>query len=858
MEEYIRARSTVNATLFSSANADNFAYILSQPTQSQSVNDQLSLATQIIRYGAEGDRKHAATLMSAGVLDLLASRLVSLIVNDSESKFLPADVKLPAKLPSDGKGLQGFLPSPPKKMFGPLLEAIRVITSESAYRSARLFYSRDILALFPTVPNFPCESDPAASQEATSVAATANHHWDRLLPQLPQAQTKSEMSFTRQFPSLGAYLPGDMTRVPFTFEQSEQSTPGEVGSDFLKWLIHTTRVSSGEERLSTALLMSSLLNATDLNVHYEKSLALLVVPLIVQIIEELTRHSKAAPDTITSGDVRAPLALALLIDSSSVLQKAAMEANVIKSLCPLLKRSFDPKMTDIGPMWTPYPLGPEEPRAEWDPCYIGPETICQEQLVAFQTRAYTMQALAVIAQKEDETRRTIIDYGVVVSMVEALRPYTIDGVPVNLTGEIEPKEGNPAIVLASALAVLTTLSRSVGILRTSLIDGGIAKPAFKLMQHPNLDVRRAAVDSMVNLILHFSPMREELMELNVLEALCENVHSPDLELRVSALWSLKHLITMSDANVKLSAFDGIGKEFFAQVLSAEGSSQHRLATANARGEKVDLLNDDEPGMDVDTPMASSDEESVEAGGPDRRGLRSKYFLAPEHVARLKPLRNAEQNAAVRARKDDVRIQHHALDFLRNMLADPNAQQPELVDKVLGDLGSEKFFEIIVGKLKPKAGAPGIGGPAGKRPTLTTPGGTTGNAGTQTYIDSSAYHHADILHPALFILVHVANGRPNHRNLVLSQQGLCTTILPLFAHPDAKVRVTCVWLAHNILWIDDVGDDQGPARERAQVMHSAGIFDKCEEACRDADMDTRERARAVVDMFTKLLGETGQP
>jgi hypothetical protein len=174
------------------------------------------------------------------------------------------------------------------------------------------------------------------------------------------------------------------------------------------------------------------------------------------------------------------------------------------------------------------------------------------------------------------------------------------------------------------------------------------------------------------------------------------------------------------------------------------------------------------------------------------------------------------------------------------------------------MGTTRFFDVIVAKLKPRSGPHNHGGPgstAGKRPTLTTPGGSTGNAATQSYIDQSNYHHPDIIISALYTLVHVANGRPSHRHLVLSQPQLLTTLLPLFAHPTKEIRVSCVWLIHNIIWVEDTADSAA-ARQRALELRVSGIEDKCRDAVRDVETDIRERAKSVVETFGKLLDSPG--
>jgi len=347
------------------------------------------------------------------------------------------------------------------------------------------------------------------------------------------------------------------------------------------------------------------------------------------------------------------------------------------------------------------------------------------------------------------------------------------------------------------------------------------------------------------------------MSSGALAILCKNAHSSHTELRISSLWALKHLVIQSTNSVKMQVFNELGTGYLLQLLNGEspaGAQRNHLATANSRGEQVDLLNaEEETPMDVDEVMSSSDDESL-YGPVHRRGIREKYGPAEDYVARLRPMKNSEESATLKSKRDDVRIQHHVLDLLRNMLLDSTSSPADIVDNVLNSLGSSRFLDIMLSKLRPKGGTAAYSA-SSSTPTVRLPslvGGFTESDAPRTYIDSSAYQHEDILLCTLYILVHIANGRPTHRQVIVSHPGMLQALNPHFFYPASKIRVACVWLIHNILWVEDVPDTPG-AIQRAGELRAAGIEQRIVEASEDADLDTKERAKGVLESFAKLLG-----
>jgi armadillo repeat-containing protein 8 len=101
-------------------------------------------------------------------------------------------------------------------------------------------------------------------------------------------------------------------------------------------------------------------------------------------------------------------------------------------------------------------------------------------------------------------------------------------------------------IRAAACQCTRSLSRSVCILRTNLVDAGIAVPLFRLLSDESLEVRIAATGAVCNLMLEFSPMRRAILEQGAMKILCQHTYSPYAQLRLNAVWALKHFCYQPD------------------------------------------------------------------------------------------------------------------------------------------------------------------------------------------------------------------------------------------------------------------------------------------------------------------------
>jgi len=372
---------------------------------------------------------------------------------------------------------------------------------------------------------------------------------------------------------------------------------------------------------------------------------------------------------------------------------------------------------------------------------------------------------------------------------------------------------------------------------------------------------------------------QELVTLGIVNVLCDHARSADPKLRINSLWALKHLVVNADHKLKCQCLETLGTGWLVQILASElrenGSiPKSHMATANAAGEQVDLLNAaDEPSMDVDSELeqlTDEDDEMDDAMQPIRIA-QNDVEMRRALTQRLRVIRESEENPSIKARNDDIRTQEQALDFIRNLIGEPGPGQHEMIEYLLLGFGATRIFELLTGKLKlrsngsaqPSGTVQIPRGPAGKQPKLSV-SSTTGvpstsrpsisnlrPSSTESSRDLWLNTPTDLVISTMFILIHIANGRPAHRHLLISQTPLMTALIPCFTHPDRRVRVACCWLVHNLTWQEDAAD-AGGARTRAMMLRDRGVEVVVRGLCNDDDLDTRERARGVGDVFRRLL------
>lgn len=507
--------------LFSKDHIGTLSRILGQSSPHPNVQQSIALTASLVSKTCT-DEAHKAALADSGVLDALVTRLASFVV--SQGFVLPS-------AESFVRDTGNFLPSsaPPNARLAPILQAIAVIVEQSKARADHVLTSPALVTVFPKLPLEWSPTDfrrgpwgtPYFSGSAVPRTPVSNPI-DGLLPTVPFATSKTS-SHSTNFPPLGSQTFFGKSSSFLTTPLSAIDTSSNGGSAedeenaLISWLIYLVRAESGMIRLMAARLVIVYFRLGFIKKQRVSMLSYLLVPLLVRMLDkdhvqilqlEAVDGESLHPSSIVKEE--APAILASLVMDSAELQKAAVDAQAIKKLCQLLRESYNPIPNGTKVMWSADSRKSSPGRHKRDPeSCLGGSGLTPLARHTMRFREGVLKALAAIAPFKDEYRKAICDNGAVPFIIDSLKPFQMDAQkcessPTNLS----VPTGNPTPTLLAACGAARALTRSVSVLRTSLIDAGVATPLFALLKYRDVEVQIAATSVICNLAMDFSPMKE--------------------------------------------------------------------------------------------------------------------------------------------------------------------------------------------------------------------------------------------------------------------------------------------------------------------------------------------------------------
>jgi hypothetical protein len=537
---------TIAEALFVRQHIKSLHRILLQASPSIIAQCQISAASSLISKLCREER-HQQALANSGVLDALATRFAAFVVADG--LVIPGAEALAHK-----DGLEEYLPRPAplNAKFSSILEAIAVIITESKFRASQFLYSPSILAVLPSSQStdFVVNQNTRAAWNAFNAAGLSARQdqlnaVDFLLPCIPYHNGRGFIGQgSSAFPPLGssgsrdnlaqlgrkfhvnsAWTDSQALESPLGANESPPAESEDPESPLIAYLTILVRLRAGMERLMAISILTTLYRAGLTHKSRETTISLLVVPLLVHMLDDIVlppkgKDGQAEAEAMALDNAikeRAPAILAMLITDSENLQNAAFDANLVSKLSKMLKVSYDPvPESDLSQRWSP-----REDEGSENTSRLGDQG--QPPLLnhKIKVRESTLKAIAALVPFKDEYRKAIVDQGMIPHIVESMNPNprkpvpkTSDRTETTNKAPKEEEEGkmqygtNPIPVLIAACGAVRALSRSVTILRTTLIDNGVAMPVFNLLQHPDIEVQIAATATVCNLVTDVSPMRE--------------------------------------------------------------------------------------------------------------------------------------------------------------------------------------------------------------------------------------------------------------------------------------------------------------------------------------------------------------
>ena len=347
-----------------------------------------------------------------------------------------------------------------------------------------------------------------------------------------------------------------------------------------------------------------------------------------------------------------------------------------------------------------------------------------------------------------------------------------------------------------------------------------------------------------------------------LKALCSQAHSMNAKLRLNSMWALKNIIAGASNSTKKTCLEELGPGWLKQIVAHdvedstfqsflvnsrhgdrddETSTLMRMSTPNAAGEQVDLLNaveDDsrDSSQGLDENEAEDLEMSDSIGALSKVDRDKKYQSTATNTNKpfmwVPNSETGSQNHAHRALSDELAIQKEGLEFIRNLIC--GDQSPDMIDHLFRELGQDKVFEMLTSKLRPRI-----------LNVFSRDRRSTENGVRQVQ------PHSEVLTSACYTVVHIACGRPKHRQLLVSQTELLKLLLPLFNHVSREIRVCLCWVVINVTWVEDSTDEQN-AKLRARELQNLGFIEKLDALEKDEILDCRERAKNARDQMRRLL------
>ncbi|KXN82010.1 O-methylsterigmatocystin oxidoreductase [Leucoagaricus sp. SymC.cos] len=199
-----------------------------------------------------------------------------------------------------------------------------------------------------------------------------------------------------------------------------------------------------------------------------------------------------------------------MITDDSTLCNAAFDRGCLEKLAAIVRES-----------------APEDNKVEWGEDEAESTSLLRES---------ALTAIAAMSLFDSDIRRTVTDDLSFVPYIHSCLFHQHVGVRY------------------AAAQCVRTLSRAVTVLRTNIVDSGLGMTIFSIFKNRDEDanVVNAALSSVCNIVIDFSPLRPIYLEQGLMDRLLELLRTGDSALKLNSLWAVKNLLRNSTTETKRS------------------------------------------------------------------------------------------------------------------------------------------------------------------------------------------------------------------------------------------------------------------------------------------------------------------
>ncbi|KAJ1653418.1 hypothetical protein IWQ61_006448 [Dispira simplex] len=132
-------------------------------------------------------------------------------------------------------------------------------------------------------------------------------------------------------------------------------------------------------------------------------------------------------------------------------------------------------------------------------------------------------------------------------------------------------------VRIAACQCIRSLSRSVKLLRTQLLEASVGEPLYRLVDDPYLAVQLSAMDALCNVVLDFSPLRQTMLDLGIIDRFVGLTLHANWDVQIRAVWILKNLLFKAEWSTAEQVMAGLTYEGLARLVLSQHVDIERQA-----------------------------------------------------------------------------------------------------------------------------------------------------------------------------------------------------------------------------------------------------------------------------------------